>query len=224
MSIGTSPVSNAVQTPVLAPTDTTTDATLAQPVVPPDTQQVRQPVGAPVRQPVVQPVIQPVATPVAVTVQDGGAADTTISTTVAPTVIPTFTPTQKPQEPSQSPAPTTVDGFQYHDTAREKWATALPRGTGLYTGNVLKGNNVALSPDGLLLYVTRDNGRLDVLNPSDGTLRWSYEPSAVAPNYYPVHCTSGVYFGSHRTMGDFAVYTIIDEPPFPVADFEDATR
>lgn len=85
-----------------------------------------------------------------------------------------------------------------------------------------RGNGIAVSPDQALLYITRDNGRLDILVASDGSHRWSYTPERVGPNFFPVACSSSVYFGDLAGIGTFAVYNIIDQPPpgFPA----DASR
>ena len=189
------------------------------PSIPPVVDTTSAPVtSAPVVSSTAAPVLpQPTAAPVTSAPFTSGPTATPVTT--APSSSPSIGPT-----PAPTFAPTSTDGVQLFSSPAEKWSVTLEAGTGLYTGKVGEGNAVTISPDGMLLYITRDNGRLDVLKPSDGTVRWSYQPVPVGPRFNPVHCTSGVYFGNMNGIGDFVVYTIIDEPSPSSEAFEDATR
>ena len=70
-----------------------------------------------------------------------------------------------------------------------------------------------MSPDNLLVYVTLDDGRLEVLSAFDGARRWGYKPQSIdAAAGWTVRCQSGVYFGKLPT-GMYAIYAVIDVAP-----------
>lgn len=68
-----------------------------------------------------------------------------------------------------------------------------------------------MSPDGVLVYVTRDKGRVDVHSAIDGGFRFTFTPPRVRPNFFPVKCHSGIVFGSLGKK-EFALYAVIDTP------------
>ena len=107
------------------------------------------------------------------------------------------------------------DEIIYYDEPVQKWTVQLPF-TGEAIGNkVGNGNAVSISPDNLLVYITLDNGRLEVLLPSDGARHGGYLPSQLFPNW-SASCVSGVAFGQLNSMR-FVIHTVIHMPPFPVS-------
>ncbi|KAG7361838.1 PQQ-like domain containing protein [Nitzschia inconspicua] len=124
--------------------------------------------------------------------------------------------TQTPSEsPSTAPSdyPTIVSNAEYYDIPKLKWAHKL-EGTGLFRpeGKLAKGNSVRSSPDGLLVYVTKDNGGLSVISAHDGNSRWSYTPEPLSTGW-SVACHSGVYFGKFGNGDQYLVFAVIDIPP-----------
>ncbi|KAG7355460.1 PQQ-like domain containing protein [Nitzschia inconspicua] len=124
--------------------------------------------------------------------------------------------TQTPSEsPSTAPSdyPTIVSNAEYYDMPKLKWAHKL-EGTGLFRpeGKLAKGNSVRSSPDGLLVYVTKDNGGLSVISAHDGNPRWSYTPEPLSTGW-SVACHSGVYFGKFGNGDQYLVFAVIDIPP-----------
>ena len=94
------------------------------------------------------------------------------------------------------------------------WSVKLPESTNPTAGlsNLVDGNAVTLSPDGTLLYVTLSDGRLQVLDPSDGSTMFDYQPEPANAGW-GLRCSSGVYFGELGTIGAVAIYGIVDIPP-----------
>ena len=124
--------------------------------------------------------------------------DAPVSGTAAPVLAPV--PVPAPFLAPTTPGSTTVD---YFDEPLLKWSTTVGSGLG-------SGNAVTVSPDGLLVYVTRSNGQLDILQASDGKLKSSITPEVNAAGN-PITCSSGVYFGNLFGQ-QFAAYAIIDQP------------
>jgi hypothetical protein len=96
-------------------------------------------------------------------------------------------------------------GFANTDIPERIWFKQLGSAT-------QKGNAVTFSPDGVLIYITTADGSLRVLYASTGEERWTYTPE-IGSNGWPVRCRSGVRFGKIDGIGEFAVYSIIDEAP-----------
>jgi hypothetical protein len=118
--------------------------------------------------------------------------------------------------PSTSALPTELEFVEYLDSPELKWSIQLFN-TGASTGAAIgPGNGVTVSPDGSLVYVTLDNGRLDVLSSSSGTSRYSYSPPSLAPGWV-TSCKSGVTF-SELSGVKYAIYAIIDVPPIGVSE------
>lgn len=117
--------------------------------------------------------------------------------------------------PSEAPSdfPTITSNADYYDMPKLKWATTL-YGTGSFgvDAQLGKGNAVVSSPDGVLVYVTLDNGNLHTLSAHDGKPLWSYTPQPLSTGW-SVTCSSGVYFGEMRNGDQYAVYAVIDVPP-----------
>jgi hypothetical protein len=135
---------------------------------------------------------------------------TTIPTMSPSTLSPTFSPSSMP-----SFYPTIPSNANYYDLPELKWSTKL-EGTG-FSGSDAKlsaGNAVTSSPDGVLVYVTTNKGGLHVLAAHDGSDRWSYTPEPIAPGW-EVACNSGVYFGNTSNGEQYAVWAVIDVPPYP---------
>ena len=78
---------------------------------------------------------------------------------------------------------------------------------------------MTVSPDGSSVYITLEDGRLEVLAASDGSHRFSYTPSPVADGWEVV-CKSGVSFGEMPSVGKYVVYAIIDIPPTSDVDYQ----
>jgi len=113
--------------------------------------------------------------------------------------------------PSSTPSSAPSASKMYFDVPEQKWTVQLPS-TGSPAGpRVGKGNAVSVSPDGASLYITLDNGRLEVLSASDGTHRWGYEPTPFAPGW-TTSCSSAISFGEKDSQG-FAIHTVIHTPP-----------
>jgi hypothetical protein len=74
-----------------------------------------------------------------------------------------------------------------------------------------KGNSVSVSPDGVLIYVTRDKGRLDVYSAIDGSFRYKFTPTRIGPSFFPVQCQSEIVFAELDGM-QFVLYSIVDMP------------
>ena len=136
--------------------------------------------------------------------------------TNAPTKNPTPNPTAAPTKtPSEAPTvyPTIQSLGEYFERPKLKWSIKLD-GTGLLDSDakLSKGNAVLVSPDGLSVYVTTDNGGLQVLSAGNGGNRFMYQPPPLAEGF-TVKCNSGVYFGQKGNGEQYAVYAIIDVPP-----------
>jgi hypothetical protein len=101
----------------------------------------------------------------------------------------------------------------YFEVPKLKWSVKID-GTGLLSSDATlsKGNAVLASPDGLLVYVTMDNGSLQVLSAGNGDTHFKYKPSPIRPGW-TVECKSGVYFGRMRNGDHYAVFAVIDVPP-----------
>jgi hypothetical protein len=133
------------------------------------------------------------------------------------TTVPSMSPSDMPSAlPSVAPSsyPTIPSNAIYYDFPKLKWSTTL-EGTGFFgdkEANIATGNAVLSSPDGVLVYVTLDNGALRVLSAHDGTTRWSYTPERLASGW-SVTCNSGVYFGEMENGQQYVVYAVIDVPP-----------
>lgn len=117
-------------------------------------------------------------------------------------------------EASASPSagtafPTLAPELTFLDEPQQKLAFTL--NSFLTTSEVSNGNSVTISPDGLLIYFTRDNGRIDVHNALDGSFRFQYNPIRASPNFFPVQCQSGIAFGDWNGQ-QYAVYAIVDTP------------
>jgi hypothetical protein len=134
------------------------------------------------------------------------------SATDAPTaMMTTATPITGPPAPTAAPVASAPTAANYFDEPLQKW-TAQIDGTGSTFGSqISKGNAVTVSPDGASIYVTLNDGRLEVLSANDGSRRWGYEPTPLDGGW-TVSCKSGVSFGE-KADGKYAVYAIIDVPP-----------
>jgi hypothetical protein len=136
-----------------------------------------------------------------------------------PTSMATPFPTQTPtvsMAPSNSASPTELEFVEYLDSPELKWSVQLFN-TGASTGaGIGPGNAVTVSPDGSLVYVTLDNGRIDVLSSSSGEARASYIPPSLAPGW-TTSCKSGVTF-SELSGVKYAIYAIIDVPPLGTSE------
>lgn len=130
-----------------------------------------------------------------------GVPTTGITATLAP-VAPTIV-----IAPTVSPAltPTLVTN-DYFDAAILKWSITLELGERFGSGNA-----VTPSPDGGLLYITRANGRLDVILASDGSPVFNFTPQPSVSGW-AVTCSSGVYFGKVFAK-EYAAYAVYDTPP-----------
>jgi hypothetical protein len=91
-----------------------------------------------------------------------------------------------------------------------KWKTQLGCGTIACAG--FKGKNeLALSENGLRLYVTLDDGSLALLDTSMGSIVATYTPSVLATGWTISNTGSGVSV-SRQQVGDL-VYAVQDSPP-----------
>lgn len=149
-----------------------------------------------------------------------------------PNMAPTFSPTEGLVLTS---APTRLSNVDYfEDGPNLKWTMQLPP-TGVGGGEnnnnsivipqLTSGTALRVSPDGLAVYVTTNDGSLHVLSASNGSLRWSHTPvplsfveggdgtSMTTSQTSTVGCESGVYFGETRDGRQFAVWAVIDTPP-----------
>ena len=134
--------------------------------------------------------------------------------TPSPTSKPTASSTTDPTPPSESPttSPPSFDASAgYFDDPEELWVISL--NNFLTSSDLEKGNAVAVSPDGVLIYITRNRGRLDVHSAIDGSFRFTVTPSSAEPDYFPLECHSGVVFATLETGETTALYAVIDMPP-----------
>jgi outer membrane protein assembly factor BamB len=129
-----------------------------------------------------------------------------------PSLMPSTAPSGRPS-PWPSSSPTIESLVNYYDKPELKWTTQV-EGTGPNTldPKLSKGNGVLASPDGLLVYVTTDNGSLQALAASNGTPKFYFVPDAIESGW-TVSCNSGVYFGKTRDGQQYAVWAVIDIPP-----------
>ena len=110
-----------------------------------------------------------------------------------------------------------INGTSYYDEPVLKWTTQLPF-TGLTTiatPKVANGNAVTASPDdgGTSIYVTLNNGRLEVLSANDGSRRWGWAPTPILPGWVTA-CRTGVSFGRMKASTErFILHTVIHIPP-----------
>ncbi len=110
--------------------------------------------------------------------------------------------------------------MSYFATPKLRWSIQLSRaGPGL--AQLGPGNAVTISPDGGLIYVTLNDGSLEIRKASNGDLVKTITPPANALNW-AITSSSGVAFGTLQGIGGFAVYAIIDTPPTGTS--EDLTR
>lgn len=79
---------------------------------------------------------------------------------------------------------------------------------------------MTVSPDGSVVYVTKNTGKIEVLAARSGKLRWSYQPSPFLPGW-SITCKSGVTFSSVEGV-KYAIYAVIDVPPAAIPMEEDA--
>jgi hypothetical protein len=127
--------------------------------------------------------------------------------------------TRAPVTPAPvTPFPTFTSSIEYSKDPKQKWTVQLPGTGSAFDSKIGEGNAVTVSPDGSSVYVTLDDGRLEVLVASDGSNRWGYKPSPVADGW-GVACRSGVSFGEMPSL-KYAVYAIIDIPPVSDMDYQ----
>ena len=158
---------------------------------------------------------------------DGSATDAptegvTTSSTGSPTSMAVTSPpgaatnTSAPSpavtDPPPTPFPTYISNIDYLDDPIMKWSVQLPETGSTLESKIGTGNAVTVSPENSLVYVTLDDGRLEVLSASDGSTRWQYTPPPLDSGW-TVRCQSGVYFGEQSGTGKFAIYAIIDQAP-----------
>ncbi|KAI2496540.1 hypothetical protein MHU86_17982 [Fragilaria crotonensis] len=207
------PVSDPVPSPVAGPTDSPTSDLFTRPVASktfsPTWQSVSSPVvfttdGPTERQPGLSPGG-------IVTAGPSGQPERTPAPTSNPTSSPINDQTQVPSELPSTSSPIFDLNIDYVDSPEELWVVSL--NNFLTTNELDKGNAVAVSPDGVLIYITRNRGRLDVHSAIDGSFRFTFTPPRAEPDYFPLECHSGVVFATLETAETTALYAIIDMPP-----------
>ena len=147
--------------------------------------------------------------PISVTVTTAPVVSSTVipTTGITATVLPTAPTTTTVIAPTVAPASTPISGSNnYFDEAMIKWNVTLALG-----GRLGSGNAVTPSPDGGLIYITRADGRLDVIQASDGSPVSDFTPQPTESGW-TVTCSSGVYFGN-LFGNEYAAYAVIDTPP-----------
>jgi hypothetical protein len=180
------------------------------------------------------PSVEPTDVLTAAPVEPQTQAPITSNPTSSPTNRPTISPSAKPSispssdpptispsdEPSGSPAtlfPTVLSFISYFDRPKVNWSVQLEDTGDEFMSKIGKGNSVTGSPENTLVYVTLDDGRLEVLASFDGVRRWGYKPAPIE-NGWEIQCRSGVYFGNLPSVGKYIVYAIIDISPSPLID------
>ncbi|KAL3919799.1 MAG: hypothetical protein SGILL_003572 [Bacillariaceae sp.] len=140
------------------------------------------------------------------------SSNVTGNATASPSPVPSASPTRSPSD-APSIYPTIASNANYYDKPKLKWTTKLDSTGVMFSDTKLAtGNTVQSSPDGVLVYVTMDNGSLVTLAAHDGSQRWVYTPEPISSGW-TVMCDSGVYFGTMRNGEQYAVYAIVDVPP-----------
>jgi hypothetical protein len=112
---------------------------------------------------------------------------------------------------SSAPSSAPTDSKTYFDVPEQKWTAQLPNTGSANQARVGKGNAVYVSPDGASVYVTLDNGRLEVLSASDGFRRGGYEPTPLSVGW-TTSCSGGVSFGENDSTR-FAIHAVVHTPP-----------